>query len=82
LWRTPAQAARELLWLAAVLTLLAPLAHGILTGRWLWHSACSGQWSLFWMDATALGMSIGFMQLARASTRRAQHGDPNSVWAD
>jgi len=82
LWRTPAQAARELLWLAAVLTLLAPLAHGILTGRWLWHSACSGQWSLFWMDTTALGMSIGFMQLARASTRRAQHGDPNSVWAN
>jgi len=82
IWRTPAQAARELLWLAALLTLLVPLAHGVFTGRWLWHSAWAGQWSLFCIDATALAMSAGFAALARASTRRARYGDPNSVWAD
>jgi len=82
IWRSPAQAARELLWLAAILTLLVPLAHGVFTGRWLWHSAWSGQWSLFWMDATALTMAAGFASLARASTRRARYGNPNSVWAD
>jgi len=81
-WRSPAQAARELLWLSALLTLLAPLTHGLLGGHWLWRSAWSGQWALFWVDTTAVGMAFGFFQLAHMTARRARRGDPNSVWAN
>lgn len=80
--RRPAQAARELLWAAAVVTALVPLAHGALSGWWWWTSAGHGHWALFWVDAVALAMAVGFAVLARATTRRARHGDPHSVWAD
>ncbi|MBD8642732.1 MULTISPECIES: PepSY-associated TM helix domain-containing protein [unclassified Stenotrophomonas] len=80
--RRPAQAARELLWAAAVATALVPLAHGALSGWWWWTSAGHGHWALFWVDAVALAMAAGFAVLARATARRARDGDPNSVWAD
>jgi len=80
--RRPAQAARELLWAAALVTALVPLSHGILSGRWWWASAGHGQWPLFWVDAVAVAMAVGFAVLARASARRARLGEPNSVWAD
>src|SRR3546814_711325 len=34
--RTPARAARELLWLAAAVTVAIPLTHGLATGMWPW----------------------------------------------
>ena len=37
--RRPAQAARELLWAAAVSTALVPVLHGALNGDWLWRAA-------------------------------------------
>ncbi len=80
--RTPAQAARELLWLAAIVTALVPLGHGLMTGRWPWITAPSGQWTLFWVDGVAVAMALGFAVLARATARRARMGDPNSVWAE
>ena len=80
--RTPAQAARELLWAAALSTALVPLAHGIATGMWPWRSVAIGDWPSFWIDTTALAMAAGFALLARAAARRARDGDPNSVWAD
>jgi len=80
--RSPAQGARELLGLAALLTLLSPLAHGFLTDRWLWHSALTGQWSLFYIDTTALLMACGFYILAKASQQRARLGNPHSVWSN
>ncbi|WMJ69918.1 PepSY-associated TM helix domain-containing protein [Stenotrophomonas sp. 24(2023)] len=79
--RRPAQAARELLWAAAISTALVPLVHGALTGYWPWLAATRGLWPLFWVDTIALAMAFGFATLARASHRRARHGDPNSVWA-
>lgn len=79
--RPPVRAAQELLWMAAATTLLVPVAHGIATGWWLWHSAASGHWNLFCIDAGALAMGIGFVALARATARRARHGEPNSVWS-
>ncbi|MBO1746263.1 PepSY domain-containing protein [Stenotrophomonas sp. SI-NJAU-1] len=85
LWATlrrPAQAARELLWAAAISTALVPLAHGALSGDWLWLAAARGHWPLFWIDAMALAMAVGFARLAVASQRRARSGDPNSVWAN
>ncbi len=69
--RRPAQAARELLWAAAISTALVPVAHGALNGDWLWLSAARGQWPLFWIDAMALAMAFGFARLAYASQRRA-----------
>ncbi len=80
--RRPAQAARELLWCAAVLTALIPLAHGALSGWWWWASAGHGHWVLFWVDAVALAMAVGFAVMARATARRARDGEANSVWAD
>lgn len=79
--RTPAQAARELLWAAAVVTALVPVSHGALSGWWWWASAGHGHWPLFWVDAVALAMAFGFALLARATARRGRHGDPHSVWA-
>ena len=79
--RRPVRAARELLWAAAVTTLLVPVAHGAATGWWLWRSAAAGHWSLFCIDAGALAMAAGFAALARATERRARLGEPNSVWS-
>src|SRR3546814_744957 len=77
----PARAARELLWLAAAVTVAIPLTHGLATGMWPWTSAVAGHWAPFWVDAVALAMAFAFARLARASTRRAREGAPNSVWA-
>lgn len=79
--RPPVRAARELLWTAAVTTLLVPIAHGAATGWWLWRSAAAGHWNLFWIDAGAIAMAFGFAALARATARRARLGEPNSVWS-
>ncbi|WP_329740999.1 PepSY-associated TM helix domain-containing protein [Dyella sp. A6] len=80
--RTPAQAARELLWLAAVVTAMVPLAHGMATGAWFWRSAAAGQTAIAAVDLGALALAAGFAAMARASARRARTGEPNSVWAD
>ncbi len=79
--RYPAQAARELLWAAAVVTALVPFSHGLLTGWWWWASAGHRHWPLFWVDTVALAMAVGFAVLARATSRRARYGDRNSVWS-
>lgn len=79
--RAPVKAARELLWLAAIVTALVPLAHGLVTGWWLWRSAAAGHGALFAVDAGALAMAFAFASLARAVTRRSLTGDANSVWA-
>jgi len=80
--RAPVRAARELLWAAALATALIPIAHGAVSGWWWWKSAAAGHWALFAIDAGALAMAVGFAMLARATARRAHHGEPNSVWAD
>jgi hypothetical protein len=79
--RPPARAARELLWLAAIVTALAPLAHGLATGWWFWRSAAAGHGALAAVDLGALALAIGFAALARATARRARDGERNSVWA-
>ncbi|NIJ68455.1 PepSY-associated TM helix domain-containing protein [Xanthomonas sp. 60] len=79
--RAPWQAARELTWAAAMVTALVPVAHGAMSGLWLWTSAQQGYWPVFWVDGVALAMAVGFAALARATHRRALHGEPNSVWA-
>lgn len=80
--RPPVRAAQELLWAAAVTTMVIPFAHGIATGAWWWSSAAAGHWDLFAIDAGAIAMAIGFAWLARATARRARDGERNSVWAD
>lgn len=80
--RPVAKATRELLWAAALATAAVPVAHGAATGWWWWTSAAQGQWVLFGIDATAVALAFGFALLARASRRRALHGDPHSVWAE
>src|SRR3546814_1910887 len=72
----------ELLLLSAAVTIAIPLAHGLATGMWPWTSAVAGHWAPFWVDAVALAVAFVFARLARASTRRAREGEPNSVWAN
>jgi hypothetical protein len=79
--RPPVRGAQELLWVASVVTLLVPIAHGLATGWWLWRSGGAGQWGLFSIDAGALALAFGFAALARATSRRARLGEPNSVWS-
>ncbi|WP_411832275.1 PepSY-associated TM helix domain-containing protein [Pseudoxanthomonas mexicana] len=79
--RPPLRAARELLWLAALVTALVPVAHGLATGWWLWKSMAAGHMALFAIDAGALAMAFGFAWLARMTAKRARSGEPNSVWA-
>lgn len=79
--RPPVRGAQELLWAASAVTLLVPMAHGLATGWWLWRSAGAGQWDLFAIDAGALALAFGFAALARATSRRARLGEPNSVWS-
>jgi hypothetical protein len=81
-WRAPLHAAQELLWLAALVTALIPLAHGLATGWWFWRSAAAGHGALFAIDIGALALAIGFGALARATARRGRTGGANSVWAD
>jgi uncharacterized iron-regulated membrane protein len=80
--RPPVRAAQELLWAAAVTTAFVPVAHGLVTGAWLWVAAMKGEWPLFAIDVGALAMAFGFAWLARATARRARDGEANSVWAD
>lgn len=80
-WRAPLRAARDLLWLAAIVSALIPLAHGIATGGWFWHSAAAGHGALFAIDVGALALAAGFAALARATSRRGRDGATNSVWA-
>jgi uncharacterized iron-regulated membrane protein len=81
-WRAPSRAAQELLWLAALVTALIPLAHGLATGWWFWRSAAAGHGALFAVDIGALALAIDFAALARATARRGRSGGTNSVWAD
>lgn len=80
-WRAPIHAARELLWLAAALTAALPIAHGLATGGWPWHSLASGQLAVFAVDVGALALAAVFSTLAHAAGRRARDGEGNSVWA-
>ncbi|HEY9112625.1 MAG TPA: PepSY-associated TM helix domain-containing protein [Rhodanobacteraceae bacterium] len=80
--RAPIRAARELLWLAAAVTAVIPVAHGLATGWWFWISTAAGQYALSGVDLVALAMGLAFAMLARAVARRGHRGDPYSVWAD
>ncbi|HEY0230814.1 MAG TPA: PepSY-associated TM helix domain-containing protein [Dokdonella sp.] len=80
--RAPAQAARELLWLAAGVTAAVAIAHGLVSGEWFWSGAARGPRTASFVDVIAIAMSIAFAMLARATAYRMRHGDPNSVWAN
>lgn len=77
--RGSAQAACELLWLCAVLTLLIPLGGvaGALGIAGSWHHGGAG-WAV---DATALLAVPVFVLIARHSRRRALGGHTDSVWS-
>lgn len=79
--RAPAQAAVELLWLSAAATVLVPCVNAVLTGDHPLRAMLDGHWAVAILDLTALAMAAAFAAMARATARRAQHGDPNSVWA-
>jgi hypothetical protein len=79
--RAPIVGARELLWLAAIVTAIIPVTHGVATGGWPWQSAAADHGVTIAVDVVTLSLAFAFASLARASGRRARHGDPHSVWA-
>ena len=76
LWRRPARAAVDLLWLTAALSLAVAIADIALHGL-----RVDGGGAALAVNITCIGMAVGFASLARATARRAQSGDTNSVWA-
>ncbi|MFT3791460.1 MAG: PepSY-associated TM helix domain-containing protein [Rudaea sp.] len=79
--RQPARAGHELLWLCAGLTAAIPFADWIGSGEHLFAAFARGHWHRFCVDAVALVLALACARMARATLRRACHGDPNSVWA-
>lgn len=77
----PARAAIHLLRLAALSTFAIPL-----TSLLAWMLPTLGMWphgsvATLSVDATALVGSLGFVWLARATTRRVMQGPADSVWS-
>jgi uncharacterized iron-regulated membrane protein len=78
LLRPTARGAYELLLACAGLTALVPLAGLVGAGGPVapWSSA-----TIVLVDLFALLLAWSYWTMARATLRRARHGDPNSVWA-
>lgn len=77
----PAVGATVLLVLTALACLAIPVVDALFTPDNLIHSITTGDAVLASVDACALVFAIAFALFARATWRRAKHGDPNSVWA-
>lgn len=70
--RSAVQAARWQLRLAGVLSLLVPIANGLVTGAWPWISASAGWWSTMWIDiGFVLGAVVVFAVAQRMQSRSA-----------
>lgn len=80
LLRPPPRTAVELLAATAVLTAAIAPSNWLITGDLPWTAAAQGNWSVVAIDLSALAGAAAFALLARASRRRARHGDPHSVW--
>jgi len=74
-WRAPARATRELLWLAAIVTALAPMARSLAVGDWPWHDAPAP----LAINLGALALAAGFAALAHAGTRHARRHTPRDA---
>jgi len=76
-----ARAAIHLLWLAAVATVAIPL-----TSLLAWLLPSLGLWAhdsgaSLGVDLIALAGALGYVWMARAAARRAEHGPADSVWS-
>ena len=81
-WLRPLpQAVRDLLLACAVATALPALLDLLRNSEALARPWTPGHAVVLGVDVVGLLMAIGFAWLARTSWRRAQRGDPNSVWA-
>ena len=74
------RAAVELLLANAVLATLVALAD-LARNLPAWRGLAPGSLDVLGVDLVALALALAFALLARASARRARHGDPHSVWA-
>ncbi|MDB5970194.1 MAG: hypothetical protein JWQ90_2644 [Hydrocarboniphaga sp.] len=79
--RPPIRAAIELSWACALVMIALPLIDAVVTGDHLLRSALQGLWPVFGVDLIALLIGLAFIAMARAASRRAALGDPNSVWS-
>ncbi|HUB88091.1 MAG TPA: PepSY-associated TM helix domain-containing protein [Dyella sp.] len=75
------RSAVELLLATALLTAAVALADLIANAGMLARDLAPQSQSVLGVDVTGLAMSLVFAALARATMRRARHGDPHSVWA-
>lgn len=79
--RPPVRAAIELLYTAAVVSVLVPVANALITGDHLLRTIGRGDWAVAGFDLGALVLAVGYIALARVSQRRARSGPADSVWA-
>ncbi|MEM1091613.1 MAG: PepSY-associated TM helix domain-containing protein [Pseudomonadota bacterium] len=79
-FRSVANGARDLLYLAAVCSAAIPVFDAVLIGMPIWSSLAGGHWPLFTVDCLALAGAVAFWRMARGVHRRSREGDPNSVW--
>ncbi|MBC3919385.1 PepSY domain-containing protein [Undibacterium sp. CY18W] len=79
--RAPARAGHELLLLCAALTAAIPVINYAASGEHLLQNLWHGQWVIFSVDTVALIAAYLYWRMAKATLRRGQQGDPNSVWA-
>ncbi|WP_353190911.1 PepSY-associated TM helix domain-containing protein [Pandoraea pnomenusa] len=77
----PAVAATGLLVTTALVCFAIPVVDAALTPDNVMHSIAAGDWVLAGVDLVAIVCAVIFALFARATWRRARHGDPNSVWA-
>ncbi|MBY4897595.1 PepSY domain-containing protein [Cupriavidus sp. AU9028] len=81
LLRAPVQAATELLYAAALASLLVPVTNAVVTGDHIARTVANGQWGVAGFDIGAIALAAGYVALARATQRRARKGPQDSVWA-
>lgn len=79
--RPPVRAAVELLYTAALVSVMVPVMNAIVTGDHLWQTVSQGNWAVAGFDIGALAFAAGYIALARATMRRAANGPAESVWA-
>ena len=79
--RPVATGARDLLYLAALLSLGIAIADIIQVGLSPRPGAAAALWDMLTIDVIAILAALAFWRMGMAVQRRALHGDPCSVWA-
>lgn len=79
--RPPIRAGIELLFACAAAYAALPLLNALLTPDNFFVALRDGLWDVALIDGVLAALAVGFFFMARATMRRARHGQENSVWS-